>query len=479
MNAIDWISHSELFGPFFAGPSWDAWRVALKALFVVEMTDADRGLYKELSGGRAVPDRPIREASFCFGRRSGKSRIAAMLAVYLAVARDYRSWLAPGEVATIMLIASDRAQARTLMRYVTGLVDAVPALVREVVERKQESISFGRVVIEVHTASFRAVRGYTVAAAICDEIAYWRDEASANPDEEILAALRPAMVTIPESLLLCISTPHSRRGAFWRAFVDHHGPDAKDPRRIFLQSPTSVMNPTIDSALIEQDLLRDEPRARAEWLAEFRRDIEGYVSREAVEAVVVPGRRELSPVEGLRYSAFVDPSGGSSDSMTLAVCHAQDEVMVVDAVRERRPPFNPSEVVNEFAQLLKHYGVSRVEGDRYAGEWPRERFGEHGVHYEVTRKPKNDIYLQALPLINSGQVELLDDPRLIAQLCDLERRTARGGRESIDHPPRGHDDLANAVAGAVVRARERSRREEIVFDLSLADTGTRDSPWRI
>ncbi len=260
MNAIDWISHSELFGPFFAGPSWDAWRVALKALFVVEMTDADRGLYKELSGGRAVPDRPIREASFCFGRRSGKSRIAAMLAVYLAVARDYRSWLAPGEVATIMLIASDRAQARTLMRYVTGLVDAVPALVREVVERKQESISFGRVVIEVHTASFRAVRGYTVAAAICDEIAYWRDEASANPDEEILAALRPAMVTIPESLLLCISTPHSRRGAFWRAFVDHHGPDAKDPRRIFLQSPTSVMNPTIDSALIEQDLLRDEPR---------------------------------------------------------------------------------------------------------------------------------------------------------------------------------------------------------------------------
>ena len=78
-----------------------------------------------------------------------------MLAVYLAVARGYRRWLAPGEVATIMLIASDRAQARTLIRYVTGLVDSVPALAREVVERKQESLSFGRVVIEVHTASFR------------------------------------------------------------------------------------------------------------------------------------------------------------------------------------------------------------------------------------------------------------------------------------------------------------------------------------
>ncbi len=220
-----------------------------------------------------------------------------------------------------------------------------------------------------------------------------------------------------------------------------------------------------------------QPRARAEWLAEFRRDIEGYVSRDVVEAVVVPGRREPPPVEGLRYSAFVDPSGGSSDSMTLAVCHAQDEVIVVDAVRERRPPFNRSEVVSEFAQLLKHYGVSRVEGDRYAGEWPRERFAEHGVRYNVTRKPKNDIYLQALPLINSSQVELLDDPRLIAQLCDLERRTVRGGRESIDHAPRGHDDLANAVAGALVRAKTGSQQDP-VLDIVFPDLA-QESPWRL
>jgi len=32
----------------------------------------------------------------------------------------------------------------------------------------------------------------------------------------------------------------------------------------------------------------------------------------------------------------------------------------------------------------------------------------------------------------------------------LERRTAQGGRDSIDHPPGAHDDLANAAAGALV-----------------------------
>ena len=46
-------------------------------------------------------------------------------------------------------------------------------------------------------------------------------------------------------------------------------------------------------------------------------------------------------------------------------------------------------------------------------------------------------------------LELLDTPRLHAQLLGLERRTACGGRDSIDHAPGAHDDVANAVAGAL------------------------------
>jgi hypothetical protein len=63
---------------------------------------------------------------------------------------------------------------------------------------------------------------------------------------------------------------------------------------------------------------------------------------------------------------------------------------------------------------------------------------------------KSDIYKNLLPLINSGSVELLDNSRLISQLCSLERRKARGGRDSIDHGPGQHDDVANAVAGSLV-----------------------------
>jgi hypothetical protein len=152
------------------------------------------------------------------------------------------------------------------------------------------------------------------------------------------------------------------------------------------------------------------------------------------------------------YVAFVDPSGGAADSMTLAIAHKQAGRIILDCVRERIPPFSPEDVVHEFAALLKPYRVAQVRGDRYAGEWPRDRFRASGITYAVADQPKSDLYRDLLPPLNSGQVELLDLPRLRAQLGGLERRTARGGRDTIDHAPHTHDDLVNAVAGALLLA---------------------------
>jgi hypothetical protein len=295
------------------------------------------------------------------------------------------------------------------------------------------------------------VRGYTCAAVICDEIAFWpTDEAGANPDVEILKALRPRMVTIPGALLLCISSPYARRGALWDAYRTHHGRNG-DPVLVW-QAHTRAMNPSVDAQLIEEAYAADEAAAAAEYGAEFRRDIESFVSREAVEACVVPGRRESPPCGGVRYVAFVDPSGGRADSMTLAIAHQSWGGAVLDCIREVQPPFSPADVVAEFAALLKSYRISSVTGDHYGGEWPPEQFRGYGIRYEPAEKTRSELYRELLPLVNSESVELLDHPRLIAQLCSLERRTARGGRESIDHAPNAHDDVVNAAAGALVEA---------------------------
>ena len=171
---------------------------------------------------RPLPTQQAREACLIVGRRGGKSFICALVGVYLAVFRSYK--LAPGERGIVMLIASDRRQARTLLGYTRAFVEQTPMLRQMVENTKADSIEFNnQVTIEIHTASFRSVRGYTVVAALCDEIAFWRSEDSANPDTEILAALRPAMATISDSLLLCLSTPYSRRGVLWDAYKRHFG----------------------------------------------------------------------------------------------------------------------------------------------------------------------------------------------------------------------------------------------------------------
>src|SRR5262249_862707 len=145
------------------------------------------------------------------------------------------------------------------------------------------------------------------------------------------------------------------------------------------------------------------------------------------------------------------PSGGQSDSFTLAIGHQEKGKGVLDVLREVKAPFSPEVVVEEFADGLKRYKVFEIEGDRYAGEWPREQFAKRGISYRPAENNKSGIFLGVLPLCMSGQVELLENPRLVSQFAGLERRTTRGGRDSIDHAPNGHDDLANAAAGVLVR----------------------------
>src|SRR5262249_21584979 len=147
------------------------------------------------------------------------------------------------------------------------------------------------------------------------------------------------------------------------------------------RAPTRTMNPTFPQATIDAALERDPASAASEYLAEFRTDVQAFVSRDAVEQCVARGVFERAPIENVRYFAFVDPSGGSSDSMTLAIGHREKDVLVLDCVRERRSPFSPEAVANEFAATLRLYHVALVRGDRYAGEWPREQFKKLGVEY--------------------------------------------------------------------------------------------------
>jgi hypothetical protein len=434
------------------GPSWDIWRVLEKAVDGLSLTAAELAVFQRHTGRPTSPTAPVSEVCTICGRRSGKTRERSTRAFYEGVRRNWRELLAPGEQAVIPVIAADRKQARQALGYVKGLA-RLPEFKPYVGRELKEAVELNTgVTIEVHTASYRTTRGYTVVGLVADEIAFWRsDDDGANPDSEVLAALRPGMATVPGALLMMLSTPYARRGELFTTWERYFGTD--DPSVLVWVADTRSMNPTVAARVIEDAYLRDPTAAASEYGQDgsivFRSDVEAFLTPEAIAAVTMPGRLELAPAGG-SYVGFVDPSGGSSDSMTLAIAHRAGERAVLDLVREVRPPFSPESVVKDFAEALKAYRLRRVTGDHYAGEWPRERFSVHGVDYRPSERTKSDLYRELLPMVNAGACELLDLPLLRAQLVGLERRTSRGGKDSIDHAPAGRDDVANAAAGALV-----------------------------
>lgn len=428
----------------FTSDSWRGWRSILAALFGLAPADPD--LVTEITGRQSMPEAQARESFWIVGRGAGKSRLSAVLAVFFACARSYAR--VPGESIYVVVLAPDRRQASITHRYISGLLKSVPALAALVVRETRDAVELSNgVVIEVATADYRTVRGRSVALAIVEEGAFLPTDDSATPDAELLRALRPALARVPGSLLVFVSSPYARRGELYRAWREHFG---KDGDTLVVKAPTLRLNPTFDRRAVEKAFADDPASAASEYGAEFRSDVETFLSREAIEAATVPGRLELPRVAGVAYRAFLDFAGGSGgDSAALAIAHTEDGRQVLDLARELRPPFSPAQACADFATACRTYGLGTAQADRWGGQFPVEAMRALGVTVEVATKTKSDLYRELLPLVNSGRVELLDLPRLAAQLGGLERRTARGGRDSVDHAPGGHDDLANAVAGAL------------------------------
>ena len=448
------LRSADYFGTVLEGDSWAAWRVLLLAIVGEPLTDVERVVYAELTGRVREPTEPVRQFFGIVGRRGGKSRAMGTLAAFLAGCCDFRDVLAPGQRARLPLIAASKEQADELFAYVVGAFEGAPALrglVDKALDRTLELRS--QVDVQVRALSFRNLRGSTNVAVIMDELAYWRSDESATPDAAVLDALKPSLATT-HGPLIGISSPYSRKGVLYRAFARDYGATGRE-RVLVAKGGTRLFNPEIDQTFLDDAFADDPVAADAEYNANFRSDIEAFVSREIIEACVVPSRRELPPIDSVLYSAFVDPSGGSAESMTLCIAHKVDDITIIDAIREFKPPFSPDQVVEEFSSLLLTYRVSTIVGDRYAGEWPRERFLQHGVFYDPSAKPKSDLFRDSLAALNAGRVELLDHPKLVQQLVSLERRTARSGKDSVDHPPGGHDDVCNAVCGVIVHLGNR------------------------
>jgi len=459
-SILDAVLSEKGFAKFFNPPeSWLPWFTAWQTLYGIPLTDDELALFQQCTGRKTPRPGGYEEAFFICGRRSGKSKTAALITVYEALFGGWEIRVGPGEKFWLFTIATDRSQASVILSYVKSMLDQFRDKKAKKKKEQDEDSLIERetsdeiwlkngAVIAIKTASYRALRGFSVALAVLDEMAFLRDSRSANPAEEIVGSLLPAL--LPGGRLLGISTPFARFGLLYELFKEHYGNEESE--QLIWRAPTRVMNPSYRQSTIDRLLKRDRVLYTSEFLAEFRSDISEFIPGELVDLYCTASN--AGPEAGRRYVGFVDPSGGRQDSFSMAIAHVADGRVYLDLLRERESPFVPDEVVAEFAATLKHYGISEVIGDRFGGEWVADSFRKHGIRMTASDLSASDLYVEMQPRLSSGQLVLLNDEKLKLQLRQLERRAQPGGRDKVDHPQLAgfHDDLANAAAGAVIYA---------------------------
>lgn len=458
----EFMDHPHFGGDWFGGkPSFDAWRVVARAIFGEPLAGPEQlKIWQEISGqpGYLPTGEMANTAFLCVGRRGGKDVFSCALLTYLStVGAERYGYLAntvPGETLMAMLFALDKKQASVALKYTRAFFQK-PVLKKLVKRETSEGIELvNGIEIGIMVADSASSRGRSVCVGIFDELAHWKgSENSVNPASDVWDAVEPSTSTIPNALLLGISSPHIRSGLFYERVNASYG---KPGRTLTIKAPTWVMNPTVprDGEFLTRQFEENPANFVSEYAAEFRNDLEQFVSLDVVQAAVDAKCFERPPETGKTYHLFIDPAGGSGkDSMTAAVAHCEGEMVILDAVREIKPPFSPQAATAELAEFFKSYVPygAKVYGDRWGGEWPRELLRSHGIEYRIAPAVRTDLYVHLLPQLNSRRVRLIENQKLVAQLVSLERTNQSGGKLKIDHPQGAghHDDLANAVAGAV------------------------------
>jgi hypothetical protein len=356
----DFLDDRELLGSWFSGVSWNGWKAVLKAMYGQSMSPKEVKFFQNIAGGRDPPTRPVREAWFCCGRGAGKDSIASAIIAHAAAMFDQQNILRPGEKAMVACLAVDREQARIVLDYTRGYF-AEGEFLHDLIETENAQgfdLTNG-VRIAIFTNSYRAVRGPSMKICVLDEVAFWHSENSAKPDEETYRALRPGLARVPGSILVGISSPYRKSGLLynkWKQFFGRNDPDV-----LVIQAPSRTLNPTINQAEIDRDMTDDPASARAEWLAEWRDDIAGWLEQELIDAAVDRNVTVRPPMRRYTYRSGCDPSGGAKDSFTLAIAHTDEGgVEVLDCVVEVKAPFNPTLATEQLAGVLREYKLQET-----------------------------------------------------------------------------------------------------------------------
>lgn len=452
----------------------------LRAIYGLPL-DADQlAIYKQLTNLDTPPARRQQDVTVVCGRRSGKTgRIGVNIGLYEALLGGHERHLGKAERGHVVIIAQSLKAVNETMALAKSKVSRSPDLAAEVLSERADELAFRNgMCLSIWPCTVKAVRGLHIPVAVCDEIGFWESE-GANPDREVVyGAVRPAMATFPQRMLVKLSTPWAKAGVLWDDFQNWFG---KPGGPLVWLAPTREMNPNVPVEFIVDEYARDPEKARREYDAVFSDPAEAFLPGEAVDSAVETGVLERRPSKERRYWAAVDVAF-KTDATVLTIVHREGEDVVVDLWRGWKPqpgkPLVLGELARQVGLLCRLFGVRGVAGDQYASEPVREALRARGLYFSevaftATRAKretadgrrevgatKGDIFGALKTLLVQGRLRLLDIKEGLRELKGLEVRRSFSGYETVGAPEGQHDDYAASLALAVWQAWRADERRE-------------------
>lgn len=469
LTITEFIQHPDLLNDNTHSVSQNA---ILKSIHGDELTEDEMDAFRRGTGRQEYPGKEQKEASIIAGRRGGKTgKVAAPVAIYTAFC-DHG--LPRDERGQVMLIAPTLVQANIAFDYILKDLQSSRVLDAKIQKIRQNEVELrNRITIRCVPCSLVSVRGHAVVGAVLDEFAFFRnEETSLRCDKEVLNALRPAMIAFPHSKLIKITTPNGKRGEAWEEYSRRSELDY-----LVWQVSTMEMNPSIPTDELEKERQRDLQQFEREFGAVFTDSLVSWIEPEVLLPCIMEGRIELPRLEGVQYSACIDPAFQRSD-FAMAISHrTSNGRIVLDYIGvwtgTARVPLAFGRVMGEIAEILRRYKITNVVGDQFCAAAIQNELGRLGISYkEMTfgRNTRAQLFNNLKHLILEQRIELLDHPKLLLQLKALEEERSPDGYISI-RPAQGKDDIAVVVA---MTASELSQPEVPASTITM---GHVSNPW--
>lgn len=401
----------------------------------------------------------IRTGVWKLGRRSGKGRMAAIVATFEATAnaKKHLACVVPGEQVQIVVVSTSQRNARTVHRYIRAFLQS-PALGDVIENDNLDEITLRNGIVVLTVPAFAAsARGNAVAVVILDEAAWFQGrDGSPLSVKEVWDALVPATATFPDGKALVLSTPRWASGWFEDMCRQAASGEFADMRTWI--ATTAEMRPDISASFLASERARDPQMFAREYEAHAASGIGAALPDDLVRAAITDlAARQI--VRGWKYVVSID-AAYTGDVFAAASGYRDPLQPGMVSIRQvigwqgaPGRPLDHREALDNVAAIAKAHNNAPVLLDQFAAEPIAQGLQERGVH--VIRRPwtnesKGSAVTVLRELLFAGHLEIPRHPELISELTSLEQTVLSSGRVRFAAPPGLHDDYATAVMALVL-----------------------------